>query len=33
MRAGAVDSLAQSFADLVRPIAQDIAVMRAFVAH
>lgn len=32
MRAVVVDSLAQSFADLVRPMAQDIVVMRAFAA-
>jgi hypothetical protein len=29
MRAIVVDSLAQSMADLVRPMAQDVAVMRA----
>jgi hypothetical protein len=32
MRAGVVDSLAQSMADLVRPMAEDVAVMRAWSA-
>jgi hypothetical protein len=32
MRAEVVDSLAQSMADLVRPMAEDVAVMRAWSA-